>query len=54
MKKARKRRVAAPRTLKEPTCAADDPIRNLCSLADPGLTPMTNEEIDQLLYGEDV
>ncbi len=29
----------------------DDLIRNLCKLAEPGLTPMTNEEIDQLLYG---
>jgi antitoxin (DNA-binding transcriptional repressor) of toxin-antitoxin stability system len=30
----------------------DDSIRNLSKLADPTLTPMTNEQIDQLLYGE--
>jgi antitoxin (DNA-binding transcriptional repressor) of toxin-antitoxin stability system len=36
----------------EPACAADDPIRRLHELADTTLPPMTNEEIDQLLYGE--
>ena len=30
----------------------DDSFRNLCSLAEPGLPPLTNEEIDQTLYGE--
>jgi len=29
----------------------DDPIRRLCELAEPGLGSMTNEEMDQLLYG---
>jgi antitoxin (DNA-binding transcriptional repressor) of toxin-antitoxin stability system len=36
----------------KPMAAMDDPIRYLHKLADPSLTPMTNEEIDQLLYGE--
>jgi len=29
----------------------DDPIRNLDKFADPTLPPMTNEQIDELLYG---
>jgi len=29
----------------------DDPLRSLCTLAEPGLEPMTNEQIDQALYG---
>ncbi len=48
----RRRILATLVPVREPTCAVDDPIRNLCALAEPGLTPMTNEEIDQLLYGE--
>jgi antitoxin (DNA-binding transcriptional repressor) of toxin-antitoxin stability system len=48
----RNQRIATLIPESEPVAAADDPIRNLCKLAEPGLTPMTNEQIDQLLYGE--
>ena len=36
----------------EKPAAADDPIRRLCKLAEPGLGSMTSEEIDQHLYGD--
>lgn len=36
----------------EQPAAADDPIRRLCKLAEPGLGSMTSEEIDQHLYGD--
>jgi len=29
----------------------DDPLRSLCTLAEPELEPLTNEQIDQVLYG---
>jgi len=36
----------------EKPAAANDPIRRLCELAEPGLGSMTSEEIDQHLYGD--
>jgi hypothetical protein len=32
-----------------PEVARDDPIRNLCKLADPTLPTMTNEQTDEFL-----
>ena len=49
----RNKRIATLVPENEPVAAAaDDPIRHLDKLADSTLPPMTNGEIDQLLYGE--
>lgn len=49
----RRKRIATlvPESKPRPPAAAD-PIRNLHKLAEPGLPPMSNEDMDQLLYGE--
>jgi len=49
----RRKRLATLVPTAQPRPAPKDaPIRHLHKLADPTLTPMTNKEIDQLLYGE--